>query len=283
MSRPAIFIGSSSEGIEFARAIRSLLNDTTEVTVWNEGFFTPGNTFIETLVEALPRFDFAAVVLTPDDLVTSRDVTKFGPRDNALFELGLFMGVLGRSRTFVVHPESDNVKLPSDLAGVTTVGYYWPREDGNYMSAVGGAGDEIRQAIRRHGLLEGRVTRHLRDVENEQQRQQGEIDGIIRLLLQTVVTAYERDHLLKLRSGEPFTFEYSKEFEAELRHLLALALLKRKPGRGITTMFEDGDDVSMHLELTKRGRSYLEFHEQFEQFAVVHAERATERRTSPQR
>jgi predicted nucleotide-binding protein len=85
MARPALFIGSSSEGLEFARAVRSLLADDVEVTLWNEGFFQVGSTFIESLVNGLPRFDFAAVVLTPDDLVKSRDLTILGPRDNALF------------------------------------------------------------------------------------------------------------------------------------------------------------------------------------------------------
>ena len=62
MSKPALFIGSSSEGIDFARAVRSLLAQDAEVTLWNEGFFLVGNTFIENLVNGLPRFDYAAVV-----------------------------------------------------------------------------------------------------------------------------------------------------------------------------------------------------------------------------
>jgi hypothetical protein len=54
MARPSLFSGSSSEGLEFARAARSLLAQDAEVTLWNEGFFSLGNTFIETLVNALP-------------------------------------------------------------------------------------------------------------------------------------------------------------------------------------------------------------------------------------
>src|SRR5437667_2021442 len=120
MAKPSVFIGSSSEGLNFARAARSLLGNDAEITIWNEGFFGLGNTFIETLVNSLPRFDFAILVLTPDDLVNSRDVESFGPRDNVLFELGLFMGRLGRSRTFILHQSNSRVKIPSDLSGVTT-------------------------------------------------------------------------------------------------------------------------------------------------------------------
>ena len=43
------------------------------------------------------------LVLTPDDWMSSRDVAAFGPRDNVIFELGLFMGHLGRSRTSIRH------------------------------------------------------------------------------------------------------------------------------------------------------------------------------------
>src|SRR5436190_5299733 len=148
MKKPSMFVGSSTEGIEFARAIRSLLTNDAQITLWNEGFFGVGNVFVDTLVNAVPRFDFAVLVLTPDDLVNSRDVTTLGPRDNLLFELGLFMGHLGRMRTFIVHQADISMKIPSDLAGVTTAQYDWPRNDDNYRSAVGGACDSIRAVVR---------------------------------------------------------------------------------------------------------------------------------------
>ena len=164
--KPALFIGSSSEGLDFARAIRSLLAPDAEVTLWNEGFFLVGNTFIESLVNGLSRFDFATVVLTPDDLVASRDLTSFSPRDNALFELGLFMGRLGRERTFVVRPHGDGVKIPSDLAGLTTAPYDWPRGDRNHKAAVGPACDSIREMIRSLGFSEARVSTQVRAVQD---------------------------------------------------------------------------------------------------------------------
>src|SRR5438270_12555465 len=41
------------------------------------------------------------------------------PRDNVVFEAGLFGGALGMSRTFIVH--AGGAKLPSDLLGLTCV------------------------------------------------------------------------------------------------------------------------------------------------------------------
>jgi hypothetical protein len=259
MTKPALFIGSSTEGLEFARAVRSLLIQDAEVTVWNEGFFNVGGTFIDGLVNALPRFDFATIMLTPDDLVISREVTVFGPRDNALFELGLFMGRLGRTRTFVIRPSDNDLKLPSDLAGLTTAAYDWPRVDGNFQAAVGAACDSIRSIIRSLGFIETRVTHQIHAVQSEQERQRADIDGILRFLIQSFITEHELIHLKKLGDGQPFPFIYSDSFEAELRRLLSLNLIERKPGRGIRTLFKDNDDVNNHMTITDRGRAYLSY------------------------
>lgn len=265
MSKPALFIGSSTEGLDFARAVRSLLVQDAEITVWNEGFFTVGGTFLESLVNALPRFDFAAVVLTPDDLVTSRDVTVFGPRDNALFELGLFMGRLGRSRTFIVRPSVDNLKLPSDLAGLTTAAYEWPRADNNYQAAVGPACDNIRGMIRSLGLIETRVVHQIRAVQDEQERQRADINDILRFLIQSFATEHELIHLRKLGDNQPFPFVHSDTFEAELRRLVSFGLIERKPSRGFRSLFKDNDDVNNHLKISDRGRTYLDYVQQVAQ------------------
>ena len=192
-------------------------------------------------------------------------LTTSGPRDNALFELGLFMGHLGRERTFVVRPQGDTVKIPSDLAGVTSAPYEWPRGDGNHKAAVGPACDSVREVIRGLGFSEARVNTQVRAVQDEQARQRADIDGILRFLLQSFVTEYERTHLNNLESREPFLFSKSDAFEAELRRLLSLGLIARRPGRGIRSLFQAGDDVHNHLEITERGRSYLAYSRQVEE------------------
>lgn len=133
-----------------AKALQRNLDDGCEVEIWSQGTFGLGGGTLQSLLAAVERFDFAVLVLTPDDLVQSRGRRSGAARDNVLFELGLFMGRLGRERTFVVFDRSRNLKLPSDLAGVT-MATYEPHQSGNLAAALGAASSAIEDAIRRRG------------------------------------------------------------------------------------------------------------------------------------
>jgi Predicted nucleotide-binding protein containing TIR-like domain len=87
-------------------------------------------------MRAVGGFDFAILVLTPDDLVERRGAQGQQPRDNVLFERGLFMGRLGRERTFIVHGRGVELNLPSDLAGIQPATFA-RRGDGNLRAALG--------------------------------------------------------------------------------------------------------------------------------------------------
>ena len=277
MAKPSVFIGSSTEGIEFARAIRSLLADVAEVTLWNEGFFRPGNTFIDTLVNALPRFDFAALVLTADDLVQSRDVESMGPRDNVLFELGLFMGRLGRARTFLVHQSRRDLKIPTDLSGVTAAVYEWPREDQNYRAAVGAACDGIREVIRDLGFAEAKTSRAITDLSARQQQQERQLseqrDAIrsLQFALQGIVTRYELDKLRGLVAEAPFLCYYSDDLYNEMKRLRAMGLVGNHDSVGLGTIrgeYKDRDrkfDLKRYFFITAQGREYLRLRDELGQ------------------
>lgn len=150
--RPSVFVGSSGEGLEIARAIQYQLNDVALVTVWNEGVFGLSEGTLEALVRALDRFDFAILVITPDDLVTSRGHERQAPRDNVMFELGLFMGRLGPARTFALCSDSPELKLPSDLAGVTMARFKVDDAARDLTAALGPSCFRVRQVIRDLGL-----------------------------------------------------------------------------------------------------------------------------------
>jgi hypothetical protein len=119
---PRVFIGSSSESLDLARRIGVELKSgqELEVKVWDQNVLQSGQMLLEGLRRSVSLFDFVIVLLSADDIVESREDRKRAPRDNVIFELGMFMGVLGLGRAFpiiVLDPESP-LKLPTDLAGL---------------------------------------------------------------------------------------------------------------------------------------------------------------------
>ncbi len=129
-SEPVIFIGSSSEGLKIAGAINNYLSRLPCVPkLWDAGVFEASKTTIEDLLKFTKESDFAVIVLTPDDITRSRRTKKMAPRDNVVFELGLFMGALSRERTYIVAPRNVGIKIPTDLLGVTCLPYeFSPRK-----------------------------------------------------------------------------------------------------------------------------------------------------------
>jgi CRP/FNR family transcriptional regulator, cyclic AMP receptor protein len=122
--KPILFIGSSSESLKVARAVQlGLDRDDLTVKVWTDDIFTPSLSTMESLEEQLKSSDFAALVLGFDDTVISREKTSDAPRDNVLLELGMFIGALGRQRTYIIRPRGVNLKIPSDLFGITPIEY----------------------------------------------------------------------------------------------------------------------------------------------------------------
>ncbi|MCV2366736.1 nucleotide-binding protein [Roseateles oligotrophus] len=147
--KPTLFIGSSTQGSEIAYEIQAQLKSHADTTVWNQGLFELSSGTLEQLDRSVQEFDFAVLVLSTDDFVLSKGGEAQAPRDNVIFELGLFMGRLGRNRTFVVRSEQANFKLPSDLAGITLATYDPQRAAANLAAALGPACNEIRKSIAR--------------------------------------------------------------------------------------------------------------------------------------
>ncbi len=121
---PRVFIGSSTESKKAAMAVKKAMDRVSEATVWTQGnVFEPGKFTLESLEEQSRCSDFAVMVFSPDDLIFCRGKRQAGPRDNVIFELGLFMGATDRKRAFVVTPRGKKLKIPSDLLGTNLVMY----------------------------------------------------------------------------------------------------------------------------------------------------------------
>jgi CheY-like chemotaxis protein len=76
------------------------------------------------IIEKLERYSnvsFAVVLLTPDDFggkKTDPPSSRSRARQNVIFELGFFVGKLGRNRVAILHKQAEDLELPSDYVGV---------------------------------------------------------------------------------------------------------------------------------------------------------------------
>ena len=146
-----VFIISSAEGIEIARTIQNAFeHDPFTVVVWTDGVFRASHYAIDSLERMLDQTDVSIAIGEPDDITESRGDRHASPRDNVIFELGFFMGRLGRHRALLVEPRGEEARLPSDLAGITTITYRYG--DGKDLTrALAPACNRLREIIRELG------------------------------------------------------------------------------------------------------------------------------------
>lgn len=88
---------------------------------------------------------YSIVLLSADDIAYLRSDSpknsKFRARQNVIFELGYFIGKLGRERVLALHQIIDNFEIPSDYSGVLFVPYddsgKWKFELVKELKAIG--------------------------------------------------------------------------------------------------------------------------------------------------
>jgi hypothetical protein len=153
MDRPRIFLGSSGKQAKLLQALTRGLEGVAHVDPWTTSF-NPGTTTLDRLVELAHEVDFAAFVFAKDDWTSTGPAPaapagtgEDSPRDNVVFEAGLFGGVLGMPRTFILHARGS--KLPSDLLGLTWVRY----GDATSASEIKAVNQKLRKAIENEGRL----------------------------------------------------------------------------------------------------------------------------------
>lgn len=151
MDKPRIFLGSSAKQEKLLEALTTGLEDIAHVVPWTTSF-NPGTTTLERLLELTREVDFATFAFAQDDWTsTSPALSPSGsglasPRDNVVFEAGLFGSALGMRRTFILHASGS--KLPTDLLGLTCVRYGEPSDE-----EIGVINDKLRKAIENQGRL----------------------------------------------------------------------------------------------------------------------------------
>ncbi len=151
--KPRIFLGSSGKQEKLLQALTRGLESVADVEPWTTSF-NPGTTTLQRLIDLTGEVDFAAFVFAQDDWTTESDPTsdpadqgQASPRDNVVFEAGLFGSALGMRRTFILH--ASGAKLPSDLLGLTSVRY----EQATTAAEMRSVNDKLRKAIESEGRI----------------------------------------------------------------------------------------------------------------------------------
>jgi hypothetical protein len=150
MDKPRIFLGSSGKQQKLLHALTRGVGDIARVEPWTTSF-NPGTSTLERLLELTREVDFAAFLFAQDDWTSSDPPSasaaagQASPRDNVVFEAGLFGGALGMRRTFILH--ADGAKLPSDLLGLTAIRY----EEDLSPAGTRAVNQKLRKAIETEG------------------------------------------------------------------------------------------------------------------------------------
>jgi len=171
---PKVFIASSSEAILVAEAVNIKLEHEATVKQWDNAFDLSSMT-ITSLIKRAEETDYSIFVFHKDDKTIIRDKTYSVVRDNVLFELGLFIGVLGIEKCFILIPKSteENFRLPTDLAGVTITKYDDEQED--MVDAVATSCAKIKNAIRKQKNQEIIPLPENKQLENQLNSTQSEL------------------------------------------------------------------------------------------------------------
>ena len=242
--KPTLFVGSSSEGLDVAYAAQRNLEDVAEVVVWTQGIFELTKGYLESLVDALEDTEFGLFIFGADDLIRIRGTETPTARDNVVFELGLFIGRLGRDRTFILMPKSSAAfHLPTDLLGVNTATFQPPSRPERLQAALGPACYDIRQAIRKHTVLRNPAGPGTQDLG---------------LLLPVLIPEPEQRHLFNISDGKTKAFKGGGTLRSELRHLRSIGLIRKHTDRHIAELKSDGVyDLADIVALTDLGRQWV--------------------------
>lgn len=247
--KPTLFIGSSSESLELAYMTQAALQDVAEVTVWRQGIFGVGKFVLEAILDALDDAQFGLFVFTPEDVIHIRDEKLRTTRDNVVFELGLFIGRLGRDKCFIIMPNGiADFHLPTDLLGLNAATF--DPNHRNLEAALGPACFKIRQAMQKA----------FPTTSEPPPLQLGP-----ELVIAMLVPEAARNHLINLYRGTTKGYQGRGTLRSEMRHLRSIGLVRIRAGRNIGDMKTFTEfDLAEYVELTDLGTQWAK------QLAYVH-------------
>ena len=121
---PKLFISALPESVSIARHLQNrLAHDDIIVTIFSDTIFEPSDNAFNSFLDEAGQSDFCAFVFSSDAPVFNRKGLQSVVRDNIVFEIGLFIGVVGRNRTFLIKPSQLDIKIPTRLFSLKVFEY----------------------------------------------------------------------------------------------------------------------------------------------------------------
>jgi hypothetical protein len=153
--KPTLFIGSSRARLPIAHGLKTVMAEVADVTVWDEApEFAVNDAILDALIKAANLYDFTLLVFGQDDCTMMGTEPVPTVRDNVMFELGLFMGRLGKGRALWLSPTGSKAPhLATDLGGIVHLEYDEPdlRDAAAITCALVATREKIRQRINTSG------------------------------------------------------------------------------------------------------------------------------------
>jgi predicted nucleotide-binding protein len=223
-AKPKIFIASSTPGLKLAEKLKAKLQEgdekdwIAEVVLWNDGTFGLGGVILNTLQQQAADVDFAVVLFTADDAGNA-------PRDNCVFELGLFMGALGLDSQRSLLLRTKDSLLLSDLGGLVSAELPSAKDKVREDELIKRAVEQIKSSVKKLGYCFNHPPKDLRiipkerllDLEKPEKNGGKLVDSDVAEVLIHATQPMELDHNLARTVCENMSTDvsYSYFFEAE--------------------------------------------------------------------
>lgn len=130
---PKVIVFSSSERKSVRDRLINALKDVCIATSWDKGFFPISQTAYSAFQHLANQYDFAIIILSPDDMVKCRGKAYMQPRDNLLFELGVSFQFPQKRIIIFSH---EDCRIPGDIDGFQRIVWTDPMSDFDFSNKI---------------------------------------------------------------------------------------------------------------------------------------------------
>lgn len=152
MQKPCVYIRSSSLGIDQAKVLQSLLNKSTESTVWDQDVVKKQEFMTDRLLRICNEYDFITFIFCHDDFINKNDSF-----EELVWEYGFIYSVVGKERvSAIVSYEGLGNKKYFPVSETQPLIFQMSRSDHNWNAALQPTADSLLHTIRMAGVRSSR-------------------------------------------------------------------------------------------------------------------------------